>query len=74
MSRINTMARFNENVPDTKVVGQCVHCRGEVTEGDEVVHTLDGGNLVHRDDCWAKYCDENYAGASGYINARGEIE
>lgn len=54
MGRKNSMARFNEEIEDVKIVGNCIHCNCEVYGGEEYVNGLEEG-IVHRD------CFESYA-------------
>ena len=37
MSRLHTMARFEESIPEPKIVGECEECGAEFYEGSEVI-------------------------------------
>ena len=37
MSRLHSMARFDETIPDPKVIGECEECGCEFYEGYEVI-------------------------------------
>lgn len=74
MSRLTTMARFDERVPEPAEAP--VACDYDCTEpiyvGDTVIRTYEGA-VVH-EDCWRDYCDEMYRDKRGTVDADGNIE
>lgn len=55
MSRLKTMARFNEEVPESKPVTQCTYCEKDLHIGD-TIYNFDG-DLYCKSECVADaYC------------------
>lgn len=48
MDRLHSMARFDESIPDSKVMCECDYCGQELCEGEEVVE-FDGGIFCDTD-------------------------
>lgn len=71
-SRIATMARFDEDIPEPRVVAECARCLGEIYEGDEVYQIDDSVDFVH-DGCAAIYAMERVYDRYGNIGADGTI-
>ncbi|APA05087.1 hypothetical protein VK94_08190 [Bacillus sp. LK7] len=47
MSRLHSMARFDERIPETKALGSCEGCQEVITVGEE--HFNYEGDLIHDD-------------------------
>lgn len=54
MSRLQTMARFDERIPEPSFIGTCEGCEELITAGEE--HFNHEGELVHDEsDCIREY-------------------
>jgi hypothetical protein len=66
MSRLDSMARFDETVEEAEVVGECAcGCDGEITAGEYVIETNDGDIVL--EDHWNDYVDKTYVIRKFYI-------
>lgn len=58
MSRLKTMARFDERIDEPSEFGRCDHCGGEIYDGDYIAETTEG-DVLH-DDCVDEFLESIY--------------
>ncbi|MNI94715.1 hypothetical protein D3C73_1528570 [compost metagenome] len=72
--RLATMARFDESMPEPRVVAECCQCGREIYAG-EVGARVDGESWAYvHDYCAFDYAIERIFDGMGVINADGTVE
>ncbi|RAU96804.1 hypothetical protein DQG13_19810 [Paenibacillus sp. YN15] len=72
--RLDTFARFDEDIPEPVAVDTCAWCREAIYVGDEVWRVDDSGSLVHSDTCANAFARERVYDICGVVQADGTVE
>jgi hypothetical protein len=73
MTRLDTFARFDEDIPEPTVIASCAWCGRDIYVGEYVKRTVSHGTLVHSDECAREYAETYAFEESGAIQADGSI-
>lgn len=72
MSRLDTFARFDEDIPEPTVVAECAWCNLDIYVGACAKRAIHG-MLVHAEDCADEYASTHMFEESGVIQADGSL-